>query len=106
MGSGMSPPGTSGALIFLLRYKCTPRLPYQEKVTANPFGRLFSKDTDASVVYGRTKSDARVLSEIGIEEILPNKSGSGKEGCEMTICCCLVPSRRIKPSTIPISSRW
>src|SRR5437867_7578076 len=101
----MSPPGTSGALIFLLRYKCTPRLPYQENVRANPFGRLFSKETDASVVYGRTKSDALVRCEIGIEETSKLRNGSGNDGCEITICRCRAPSSRIKPSTIPMSSR-
>src|SRR2546422_5497944 len=86
MGSGMSPRGRSGALMFLLRYKCTPRLPYQENVSANPLGRLFSKEIEASVVYGSTKSGTRVRCDIGIDEILPYRNGSGNDGREITIC--------------------
>src|SRR6266516_416982 len=100
----MSPPGRSGALMFLLRYKCTPRLPYHENVSANPLGRLFSREIEASVVYGSTKSGARVRCDIGIDEILPYRNGSGNDGREITICCCRAPSNLVRPSTMPMCS--
>src|SRR5437016_6686926 len=103
MGSGLTRVPASGELIFRLRYKCTPREPYQEKVSPSPFGRVFSKDTDVSDVYGVIKSGARVRSDIGTNE-MPLTNGSGNVGREMMICCCRVPSSRIKPSTIPTSN--
>src|SRR5437899_10705407 len=107
MGSGMSPPGRSGALMFLLRYKCTPRLPYQENVSANPLGRLFSKEIEASVVYGSTKSGARVWCDIGIDEILMYRNGSGNDEREITICLCRAPSNLVRLSTMHMSRlRW